>query len=319
MRCLRRAPLALILLASLAPAAGPPSDDLADLEGRADEVVRVNMNSATLQALSRAIPDNAGEDAPFFQALSGVSGIKVVSLSFHGGGMPPPEDVDVLRASVIPAGWTRFLSSRSTDPEEMVAGYAGPGGLAIIAAEPGEITAVHIEGVFSGSAIPLLSHRFGLPAIGSGDTQPAFATRGEHSTGAAVHPEKLDFKRMVREIEAREGIHHLRIPLLSVASPVARLASGGRARALDLAVFEDAPASFVDAADRALPEGWSRFVEVRDGKESTNIYVGAVDQNMPLLIATWDGDGVLLTVKASLKDLCKAPLAWADAGRHSEE
>jgi hypothetical protein len=40
---------------------------------------------------------------------------------------------------------------------------------------------------------------------------------------------------------------------------------------------------------------------------------------MPLLIATWDGDGVLVTVKASLKDLCKSPLAWADAGhRHND-
>ncbi|MGA2185393.1 MAG: hypothetical protein ABSH47_20420 [Bryobacteraceae bacterium] len=313
-------PSALLLLTPFAMAiAAAPSDDLADLEGRADEVVRVNMNSATLWALSQAIPDDAGEDARFFQALSGVSEIKVVSLSFHGGGMPPQEDVDAVRARAIPDGWTRFLRSHSTDPEEMVAGYAGPGGLAIITAEPGEITTVHIDGVFSSSAVPLLSHRFGLPAIGSGEAQPALTTRAEHAAAATMHPEKLDFKRMVRDIEAQEGIHHLRIPLLGLVTPVARMASGGRLRALDLAVFEDAPRTFVDAADRVIPEGWSRFIEVRDGKESTNIYVGAVDQNMPLLIATWDGDGVLVTVKASLKDLCKSPLAWADAGhRHND-
>jgi hypothetical protein len=312
-------PCLLLLLAPCAPAAAAPPDALADLEGRADEVVRIHMNAATLAALSRAIPSDTGEDARFFEALSGASGINVVSLSFHDGAMPAPEDVEAVRASAVPAGWTRFLSSRSTDPDEMMAGYAGPGGLALVTAEPGEITAVHIDGVFPASAVPLLSHQFGLPAIGSGDAQPAFATRGGPSTGAAVHPEKLDFKRMVREIEAREGIRHQHVPLLGVASPVARIVSGGRVKALDLAVFEGVPASFVDAADRALPEGWSRFVEVRDGQESTNIYVGAVERNMPLLIATWDGDGVLLTMKASLKDLCRSPRAWADVGHDSQD
>jgi hypothetical protein len=321
MNAMTKKPQLLLLVPVALALAGSRTDELADLEARADEVVHVTMNSATLQALSRAVPADAGEDAEFFRALAGVSQIKVVSLEFHGEGMPPQEDVDIVRASVIPAGWTRFLSSRSAEPEEMVAGYAGPGGLAIVSAERDEITAVQIDGVLSGGAIPLLGRRFGLPAIASGGAPPAgFATRGEHATTAAtVHPERLDFKRMVRDIEAREGIHHMRIPLMGLVKPAAYVASGGRAKALDLAVFEDAPAGFVNAADRALPEGWSRMVEVREGKEATNIYVGPVDRDMSLLIATWDGDGVLVTVKASLKDFCKSPLAWAHSGRDSEQ
>jgi hypothetical protein len=310
-----------LLLFLLAPAAlvfaAPAPDDLADLEARADEVVRIDLNSTTLRALSRAVPNDAGEDARFYQALSGASEVKVVTLEFRGEGMPEKEDVDAVRASLVPAGWTQFLSSRSREPDEMVNGYAGPGGLAIVVAEPDEITAVHIDGVFPGSAVPLLSNRFGLPDIGSG--APASAKRGDPPTAVTEHPEKLDFKRMVHEIEAKEGIHHLRIPGMGLISPVARIASGGRAKALDVAVFEGAPATFVDAVDHAVPEGWSRMVEVHDGKESTNIYVGAVDQDMPLLIATWDGDGVLVTVKASLKDFCKAPLSWANEGHHSED
>jgi hypothetical protein len=311
-------PTALLLLAPLAFAAAPP-DALADLEGRADEVVHVNMNAATLQALSRMAPADSGEDAQFFQALAGVSGIRVVSLEFHGEGMPPREDLDTVRAGMIPAEWTRFLSTRSSEPAEVVDAYAGPDGMAIITAQAGEITAVHIDGVFSSGALPLLSHRFGLPAIGPGDAPPAFAARGERAATVTVHAERLDFKKMVREIEAHEGIHHLRIPLMGLVKPTAFVASGGRARALDLAVFENAPAGFVEAADRAVPEGWSRFVDVRDGKEATNIYVGAVDKNMALLIATWDGDGVLMTVKASLKDLCKSPMTWAESGRKHED
>lgn len=312
--------LLLPLVPFVVALAAPPSDDLAELEARADEVVHINMNPALLRALSRAIPNkDTGDDARFFQALAGASAIQVVTLEFRGEGTPAQEDVDVVRASTVPAGWTRFLSSHSRDPEETVAGYAGPGGLAIVTAERDEITAVHIEGVFPGGAVPLLSHRFGLPAIGSGDVHGGFATRGEHSDVATAHPDKLDFKRMVHEIEAHEGIHHLRIPLMGLITPAAWVASGGRAKAVDLAVFEGVPASFMDAADRAVPAGWSRMVEVRDGKEATNIYVGAVDEDMPLLIATWDGDGVLVTVRASLKDLCKSPLAWGETGRRSQD
>jgi hypothetical protein len=312
-------PCAVLLALPLAWAGAPPSDGLADLEGRADEVVHVNLNSATLQALSRMAATDTGEDAQLFQALAGVSGIKVVSLEFHGEGMPPREDLDAVRASVVPDGWTRFLSTHSTEPEESVDGYAGADGMAIVTAERGQIAAVQIDGVFSAGAIPLLSHRFGLPAMVAKDAPRAFAIRGGPVAAAAVHPEKLDFKRMVREIERQENIHHLRIPLMGLVKPAAFMASGGRAGALDLAVFENAPAGFVDAAGRVVPEGWSRFVEVRDGKGSTNIYVGAVEQRMPLLIAAWDGDGVLLTVKVSLKDLCKSPMAWAESGRRQHE
>jgi len=303
--------------------AGPPADGLADLEARADEVVHVHLNSATLQAAARAIPQDASmdssDDARFFRALSGVSDFQVISLSFHGEGMPPQGDVDAVRSSTVPAGWSRFLSTKSSDPEETVTGYTGLGGLAIIVAEPDEITAVHVDGILSGDAIPLLSHRFGLPAIGSGDPSTGFAVRGDHATTATAHPEKLDFKRMVRDIEAQTGAHHLRLPGMGLVSPIARIASGGQAKALDVAVFENAPASFVDAANRAIPEGWSRIVEVREGKEATDIYVGAVDQDMPLLIATWDGDGVLVTVKANLNDLCKSPFAWGNTDHDSEQ
>jgi uncharacterized protein YbdZ (MbtH family) len=299
--------------------ASPPADGLADLEARADEVVHLHLNSATLQAAARAFPQDASQDASFFQALSGVSDLQVISLSFHGEGMPAQEDIDAVRSVAVPAGWTRFLSTKSSDPQEMVNGYAGPSGLAIIVAEPDEITAVHIDGILSSGAIPLLSHRFGLPAIGSGDSQPGFAARGDHAPAANVHAEKLDFKRMVHEIEAQEGIHHVRIPGMGLISPIARIASGGQAKALDVAVFENAPAGFVDAVDRTIPEGWSRMVEVHEGKEATDIYIGAVDQDMPLLIATWDGDGVLVTVKANLKDLCKSPLAWGNTDHDTEQ
>ena len=302
----------LVVLLGLA-VAGTPPNPLADLEARADEVVRVNLPASVLRALSQATPEDPDE-ARFLKALAGVSGIKVVVYQFADHEMPDPDDVNAVRSAMIPADWSRFLTSRSKDPDELVQGYSGPGGLALIVAEEGEITAVHIDGMISGNALPMLSHRFGLPVLGAPDT--GTAASAESASVHTVHAETLSFSRLVRDVEAETGVHHMHVPLMGVAmkvaSPIAYAASGGRAKAVNVAIFEGAPPGFTDAVDKVLPEGWSRFVEVREQDERTNIYVGEVDRWMPLLIATRDNeDGVLVTVKASLKDLFKSPLNWA--------
>ena len=305
----------LLLCAALAvPLA--VADNLTDLEDQADEVVHVDINAATLRALARATPRDSSDEARFVEALEGVHEIRIVSLEFHGGGMPEKDDIAAVRAAAVRPGWSQFLRSRSHDPEELVEGYQGPGGLAIVTAEKGEITSVYIDGAISSEVVPLLGGHFGLPTMGGGEDTPKFATRGGwHELGTTARPQKLDFGHMVHRIEADAGIRHMHIPLMGLIKPAAFMVTGGKVRALDFAIFEDAPRSFVQAADRAAPEGWSRMVEVREGKEATNIYVGAVDERMPLLIANWDGnDGVLLTVKAKLEDFTGSPLEWDKFG-----
>ena len=323
----------LAALFGLALAAETSPNPLADLEARADEVVRVNLTAPMLRALSQATPEDP-EEARLLKALAGVSGIEVVVYEFAGHEMPDSDDVNAVRAAMIPADWPRFLTSRSKDPDELVHGYAGPGGLALIVAEAGGITAVHIDGMLSGSALPVLSHRFGLPGLsaaetGAADTGPTDKGPTDQGTPAAaesapvrtVHAETLNFGRLVHDVEAESGVRHMHVPLMGaamkVASPIAYMASGGRAKAINVAIFEGAPADFTNHVDKVLPEGWSRFVEVREADESTNIYVGEVGRWMPMLVATRDSeDGVLVTVKASLKDLFKSPLDWAHDQDH---
>ncbi len=290
------------------------ADRLSDLENRADEVAIVTLDASTLQGLLQAVRTDDPEEARMLRALAGVKAIRVRSLEFHGGGMPDPEDIRAEREAVVTAGWSQFLSSRSKDPEESVEGYAGPEGLAIVVAEPGELTTVHIEGLLAPGSLPLLGHHFGLPGL---QVDPsAYASGALPPPGSAARPAKLDFKKIVHEIEEQDGIHRLHIPLFGLVKPVAYVASGGRARALDMAIFEDAPPAFIDSVARRVPAGWSRMVEVREHDERTNIFVGEVNKSMALLIATWDGDGVMLTVKASLQDLAKDPLAWAQHDQH---
>jgi len=257
-----------------------------------------------------------------FRALSGVAQIRVISIEFHGGGMPAKEDIDAMRESVQSPGWSQFLRSRSKDPDEIVEGYAGTDGLALVVAEAGELTTVQIRGSLAPGELPLLGHHFGLPGL-AGDPR-AYSPGPPATPSTALHPEKLNFKQMAKEIEKDDGIHRLHIPLMGLVKPIAFAASGGQASALDLAVFEGAPPTFIDSVERRVPPGWSRMVEVREQKERTNIYVGEVNKRMALLISTWDGDGVLVTVKARLGDLSKSPLLWAqhnhgDRGKHSDE
>jgi hypothetical protein len=90
-------------------------------------------------------------------------------------------------------------------------------------------------------------------------------------------------------------------------------------RALNLAIFENAPEGFVTAVAPSVPRGWSPFVEAREGNEITRIWLGETGASMHMLIATQDAsDGVLLTTKLRIADLDKDPFRWGQKGRDKE-
>jgi len=217
----------LILLSAAALAA---AQDFGDLEKQADEVAIVNLNSATLQALLRACADNDADVRDALRVLAGVSEINVRSLQFHHGNMPSDEEIGRLRSRLIPAGWPKFLTSRSKDPNETVEGYWGPDGMAILTWQNGEVTFVRVKGFISPNDVPALGNRFGLPGMREGlviQPPPGLSKEPAASPSSQLRPAKLNFSAMVRDVEAREGIHHLRIPLFGLIKPVAFVATGG--------------------------------------------------------------------------------------------
>ena len=311
-----------IVLLLLAASSLALAQDFGDLEQRADEVAIITVNSGTLQALLRACMDNDEDAQKTLRALAGVSEINVRSLEFHEGKMPSDDEIGRLRTRLAPAGWPKFLMSRSKDPNETVEGYWGPAGMALLTWQPGEITYVQIKGFISPKDVPALGHRFGIPEMRQGLViQAPAGLKQTASAGMPVsdaRPAKLNFGAMVHDIEAHEGIHHMRIPLFGLLKPVAYVASGGGVKALDMAIFEDAPPTFAGAVARAVPPGWSRFVQVREENETTDIWLGDVGRSIRLLIANNDGsEGVLLTTNVNIQDLEKSPLAWGE--RHGSD
>ena len=157
-----------IILLLLAASSLALAQDFGDLEQRADEVAIVTVNSSTLQALLRACSDNDDDTREALRVLAGVTEINVRSLSFHEGKMPSDDEIGRLRTRLVPAGWPKFLSSRSKEPNETVEGYWGPAGMALLTWEPGEITYVQIKGFISPKDVPALGHRFGIPEMRQG-------------------------------------------------------------------------------------------------------------------------------------------------------
>ena len=84
------------------------------------------------------------------------------------------DDVENIRKQLSAPGWSKFISSESKRDRELVEIYSWQeggtsAGLAILVAEPMELTIVNIVGPIDLSKLPLLQGQFGIPNIaGSG-------------------------------------------------------------------------------------------------------------------------------------------------------
>lgn len=105
--------------------------------------------------------------------LSGVKNLVVRNFEFGEKGQYPKDAVDAVRAQIAKMpGWTKIVESRDGDEHSeiyMLMQSEKIAGLAVIAAEPTELTVVYINGNVSLSDLGKLHGEFGIPEIaGSG-------------------------------------------------------------------------------------------------------------------------------------------------------
>jgi len=104
------------------------------------------------------------------------------------------------------------------------------------------------------------------------------------------------FNGVVSSIEGRYHVHATRIPLMMLASLVARSATHGGVSSVDIADFED----FSEAVDgdelntlieQKLGSGWSRMIREtsKQGKEQTLIFAHPEQNRMGLFVVDLDG------------------------------
>jgi hypothetical protein len=171
--------IAMIALALIVPAAAQELKLPANLDrlaAKAVEVVDVTLDANMLQMASRFLSVKDAGDAEVKKMVSGLKGVYVKSFTFEKPGEYLESDVESVRSQLRGPGWTRIVGVRSRkdgeNAEVFIRSEAGKiAGLAIVAAEPKELTIVHISGSITPEQIGQLSGHFGIPKIKGADSK----------------------------------------------------------------------------------------------------------------------------------------------------
>jgi len=138
------------------------------LAEKADEAVSVTMDKSMLTLASKFIKHD--DDRDLHQILTGLDSIYVRSLEFHNDGEYSIADVDAVRKQLHGPAWGRLVGVRSKRGENVDVffkdgGNGKLGGIVVIAAEPRELTIVHIVGTIDPEKIADLGGEFGIPRL----------------------------------------------------------------------------------------------------------------------------------------------------------
>ena len=167
--------LALGLIALLPLAAQelrlPPN--LEKLGDKAREVVDVTLDGPLLQLAARFLSNRDPDEARAKKLVQGLKGIYVKNFEFDEPNQYSQADVDAIRAQLAAPGWSKIVESRSLHSREhdeiyvMKQGNA-IAGMAVLVAEPRELTVVNIVGNIDVDKLAALEGHLGIPGDNGG-------------------------------------------------------------------------------------------------------------------------------------------------------
>lgn len=180
----------LLALPALAAAAEPGRLQLPDfsaLSKKATQSVDISLGPSLLQLAGGVIGDDGDGDAnaaAVKDLIKGLKGIYVRSYTFDRTGEYSTADVKALRAQLLTPGWMPVVSTHDMKQGSTVDIYLlrngdHTDGVAIIAAEPRELTIVNIVGPIDLARLARLQGQFGVPRVG-------ISMNGEVKDGPAV-------------------------------------------------------------------------------------------------------------------------------------
>ena len=143
--------------------------DLDKLAAKASETTEVTLNGRTLQLAAKFMNDEGDEEAR--NIVKKLKGIYVRSFEFDSPGQYSEADVQLLRSQLKSPIWEKVVNVHSkregenaeiyfkTDSSDQIAG------LVVIAADPKELTIVHIDGPLDPSDLDKIGGDFGVPRV----------------------------------------------------------------------------------------------------------------------------------------------------------
>jgi hypothetical protein len=157
-----------LMVATIVPAAAQIQIGLDDLAAKAKESVNISLDSNMLRLAGSFFSGGKAADAGIQNLLSELKNITVRSFTFDEEGQYKMSDLDPVRSQLRKAGWGKIIGVN--EKRETTEIYSKPqgdqiGGLAVLAAEPKELTVVYIEGNIDLSKLAALAGHFGIPDL----------------------------------------------------------------------------------------------------------------------------------------------------------
>jgi len=169
--------LLVLVMGASAPAFGQNPrlkiNNLEKLSSKAAEVIDVTLDGSLLKLASKFISPEEGEDeAEVKELIKDLKGIYVKSFEFDKEGEYSEADVESIRTQLSAPAWSRIVGVRSKHDKENAEVYLMTEGeaknilgLAIITAEPKELTVVNIVGPIDLEKLGALEGKMGIPRM----------------------------------------------------------------------------------------------------------------------------------------------------------
>lgn len=166
---LQAALICALSLPGLAQNARLELKNLEKLNSKAAEVNEVTLDGDMLQMASKFLEMSQDADAKELkEVVKGLKGIYIKNFEFDGPNQYSPADVDAIRTQLAGPGWSKIVESRSkhqSETDEIYVLKIGDkiAGVAILVAEPKELTVVNIVGFIDINKLSELEGHFGIP------------------------------------------------------------------------------------------------------------------------------------------------------------
>jgi hypothetical protein len=166
---------ALLALPAVAFAADPGRlqlPDLAALSKKASQSVDISLDPSLLSLASGVIDnDSSGNGPAVHDLIKGIRGIYVRSFTFDRPGEYSKADVTAVQEQLLAPGWVPIVSTHDLKQGSNVDIYLlrngdRTEGLAILAAQPRQLTIVNIVGSIDLAKLAQLQGQFGVPRMG---------------------------------------------------------------------------------------------------------------------------------------------------------
>ncbi len=141
------------------------------LEGKAREVNNVTLDKNLLHLASGFLSNDDKDQQAVKSLVDGLRGVYVRNFEFASKDQYSMADVEPVRKQIQALGWSKIVESKQKNDDgtvkeidEVYLNTGAGGGLAIISAEPKELSVVYIDGVLKMEDLQKL-HGLGVPHI----------------------------------------------------------------------------------------------------------------------------------------------------------